>query len=105
MLSQTVHDGRIYNLKLTCGPDYPEKVIPPSEKTQGAAVLQHLPDDPDLASVQMSMFLALQAPKVRFSTRINMSCVASDGSVSASATSSASAKHEEIAAATSKEMT
>ncbi|KAK9846263.1 hypothetical protein WJX81_000234 [Elliptochloris bilobata] len=42
----TVHDGRIYTLKMSCGQMYPE-----------------------------------QAPKVRFQTRINMSCVAADGTV------------------------
>jgi ubiquitin-conjugating enzyme E2 variant len=44
--SNTIHDGRIYTLKLTCGTEYPDR-----------------------------------PPVVRFHTRVNMSCVQSDGRV------------------------
>ena len=87
--AQTVHDGRIYTLKMYCGDHYPDKVPlgcgPPCRPAPGTpgcmlrgprpAVMRRCHCPADRAS------LHFQAPQVRFVTRIKLSCVANNGVV------------------------
>lgn len=73
-----MHDGRIYTVKLYCDQNYPDKVI------LRMLVLSH---DSFLVpyGVAAHPCLGVQAPQVRFETRVNLSCVGHNGVVSLSA--------------------
>lgn len=87
--AQTVHDGRIYTLKMYCGDQYPDKVPfgsgAPCRSSVGTLVCT--PGGPRLAAVRWChcpadrASLHVQAPQVRFVTRIKLSCVANNGVV------------------------
>lgn len=73
-----MHDGRIYTVKLYCDQNYPGKVI------LRTLILSHhsflVPYE-----VAAHPCLGVQAPQVRFETRVNLSCVGHNGVVSLSA--------------------
>ncbi len=75
-----MHDGRIYTVKLYCDQNYPDKVN---------LLLQTLVLSHDsflvLYGVSAHPCLGVQAPQVRFETRVNLSCVGQNGVVSLSA--------------------
>ncbi|DBA65840.1 TPA: hypothetical protein ACH3X2_002871 [Trebouxia sp. C0005] len=74
--ANTVHDGRIYTVKLYCDQNYPGKVI------LRTLILSHhsflVPYE-----VAAHPCLGVQAPQVRFETRVNLSCVGHNGVVDA----------------------
>lgn len=89
---QTVHDGRIYTLKIYCGEKYPDEVCGAALRSWAAAVprLRVLPSGahqllragPSAAtSRRPSPPSCTQAPQVRFQSRVQMSCVAPNGAV------------------------
>lgn len=100
-LLQTVHDGRIYTLKIFCDEQYPERVrgcrwrwfaaaAAAGQALGGLGMLQaaatrRRPSPPSLHPSPSIAFLSRplvsQPPSVRFKSRVNMSCVAPNGVV------------------------
>lgn len=76
---QTVHDGRIYTVKLYCDQNYPDRVS--SECSvfcqNGSCILRQASRHQDL---MLNFFV--QPPQVRFETRVNLGCVGQNGVVS-----------------------
>lgn len=76
-LLQTVHDGRIYQLKLTCGSEYPDKV----GGVLRVSTVYHSGCCNVAFSLKLLCACVVQPPTVRFVTRINMPCVTPSGQV------------------------
>ena len=75
-----MHDGRIYTVKLYCDQNYPGKV-----NLLLRMLVLSLGLFPVPYGVAAQPCLGMQAPQVRFETRVNLSCVGHNGVVSLSA--------------------
>ena len=81
-----MHDGRIYAVKIVCGPEYPDRVSGPPRHCPGACHARILPNFGDCVPELTTAGACVQPPRVRFYTRVNLACVQSDGQVSAGPT-------------------